>query len=128
MKTARTFTQLLASFCMVLAITACGGGGGDSTDTNTTSPASQLVHRDNVNDAKGAYDRITDGMSLEQVKVFLGGPDYTNKGTLPDGTTLDVYQWAFADGTILQLTYRNGRLQWKILGNMNQTLVNHQYF
>ncbi len=129
------YTRHLLSSCMVavaatFALVGCGGGGSDS-GTSTSAPVSQLVPRGNVNDAKGAYDRIVDGMTSDQAGVFLGTPDYFQKGQpgeIPDGTILDIYQWAFADGSILQLTYKNGRLWVKILGNANQTLSSQRYF
>jgi hypothetical protein len=113
-----------------LTLMACGGGS-DSSSSTSNMTTSQLVPRGNVNDAKAAYDRITDGMTPDQVMVFMGNPDYFNKGEpgrTIDGSILDIYKWAFADGTNLQLTYKNGRLWWKILGNQNITLVNQKYF
>jgi hypothetical protein len=109
---------------------ACGGGSDSNSSTSTTT-TSQLVPRGNVNDAKAAYDRITDGMTPDQVMVFMGKPDYFSKGEpgrTIDGSIQDVYQWAFSDGTVLQLIYKNGRLISKVLGNANQTLESYRFF
>jgi hypothetical protein len=91
---------LLAALVCALALTACGGGGSND---------------DKIQTATEATTKVIATTTPEQAIALFGTPSQ-NRGVEPlsDGGTLQVIQWSMPDGTLLQLTYKNGKL-WQLI-------------
>lgn len=79
----RQFTIAMSS-CLLL--TACGGS--DSDDLHSK-------------DLYGAYEVVTEGMSLTQLKTVIGAEP---AGSRADGDEITIYTWVADEGSYLETT------------------------
>lgn len=58
------------------------------------------------------YNKISNGMTYNQVKKILGEGQLTSQGQLL-GTKTEIYEWINSDGSNMNVTFQNGKVESK---------------
>ncbi len=93
---------LIAAFCALLALTACGGGGSDSPATPSTSQPAALTKTDTVV-GTGTTAAVGNTITVYYTGYLYNASASDFKGTKFDGTTAgSPATFALASGSLIE--------------------------